>query len=70
MTGYEYMEKHLGQLVNRTVIGLVNGDSDSEWGLQFDDGTVAWIMSDPEGNDPGHLDIDQTHKTGIGAKVT
>ena len=54
------MKKHLGQLVGRNVTGLVidtSHDMGSIWGLQFDNGLVAFILCDPEGNGPGHLEI-------------
>lgn len=35
-------------LVNKKVIGLVKDD---------EDGTIAWILCDPEGNGPGFLAI-------------
>ena len=58
-----YMEKHLGQLVGRTVTGLVADPEFEEdfgepaYGLKFDNGSIAWILRDPEGNGPGFLDI-------------
>jgi hypothetical protein len=30
------------------------------WGLKFDDGTMAFILCDPEGNGPGHLEIQRS----------
>jgi len=55
------MFKHLEQLVGKKVVSTVrDGGSDYTeecFALIFNDGTVAWIMSDPEGNGPGHLDI-------------
>ena len=56
----EYMEKHLAPLVNQTITGLVTDGDDDEafYGLKFGNGTVAWVLCDPEGNGPGHLDID------------
>ncbi len=53
------ISKHLGQLIGKTVLSLVvDNHSDSGiWGLKFTDGTIAWILQDPEGNGPGHLDI-------------
>ncbi|MEN6550160.1 MAG: hypothetical protein ABFE07_29300 [Armatimonadia bacterium] len=56
----DYIAEHLHQLVGKKVTGVAK-DSDSEfdatYGLMFEDGTIAWIMCDPEGNGPGHLDI-------------
>lgn len=54
------MEKYLERLVGMTVTGLVVDKSefqDGVWGLQFQDGSIAWVLQDPEGNGPGHLDI-------------
>ena len=58
------MEEHLSRLVGLAVAGLVE-DSGSEadfgepcHGLVFDNGLVAWIMRDAEGNGPGFLDIE------------
>ena len=56
----QVMVKHLGQLVGRKVTGLVKDpgqDTEPIWGLKFDDGTLAFILCDPEGNGPGHLEI-------------
>ena len=60
MDADKVMREHLGQLVGRKVIGLVKDPSpgtDPVWGLKFDDGTIAFILWDPEGNGPGHLEI-------------
>ena len=62
-----YMEKHLGQLVGKTITGLICDDSsDSEyehfWGFQVTQGRDkynVWIQCDPEGNGPGHLNIEK-----------
>ncbi|MCU0916971.1 MAG: hypothetical protein MUC88_20775 [Planctomycetes bacterium] len=53
------MDKHLAQLIGKTVTTLVKSTEDigTIYGLMFKDGTIAWIMQDPEGNGPGHLDI-------------
>ena len=62
MSEEQYMRAHLGQLVGRKVIGLVKDPSDEFapiWGLRFDDGTMAFILCDPEGNGPGHLAIEK-----------
>ena len=55
----DYMVEHLSQLVGKTVTKVVkDGEGyDAFWGLKFDDGTVAFILCDPEGNGPGHLEI-------------
>jgi hypothetical protein len=57
------MREHLGQLVGRKVTGLVKDPSPGVgpiWGLKFDDGTMAFILCDPEGNGPGHLEIQRS----------
>ncbi len=53
------IHNHLKKLLQKTVVNLVvDNHSDSGiWGLKFNDGTIAWILCDPEGNGPGHLDI-------------
>lgn len=50
----------LQQLVGKTVQRIVRdaADEDSFLGLQFTDGTVAWIQSDGEGNSSGYLNIE------------
>ena len=60
MSADKVMREHLGQLVGRKVTGLVKDpshDVEPIWGLKFDDGTMAFILCDPEGNGPGHLEI-------------
>jgi hypothetical protein len=57
------MREHLRQLVGRKVTGLVKDPSPGVgpiWGLKFDDGTMAFILCDPEGNGPGHLEIQRS----------
>lgn len=51
--------RHYGQLVGKTVRRVVydNACGMNTFGLEFRDGTIAWILCDPEGNGPGHLDI-------------
>lgn len=57
----DYIAEHLHQLVGKKVTDVAKdkdgSDYDTTYGLMFDDGTVAWILQDPEGNGPGHLDI-------------
>ena len=59
----KYMVEHLSKLTGKTVKGVafVPPDEWSEemYGLEFTDGTVAWILRDPEGNGQGHLDIEK-----------
>lgn len=52
--------KHYKKLIGKTVESLVMDQSNAHetfFGLKFHDGTIAWILQDPEGNGPGHLDI-------------
>lgn len=56
--------KEYKQLTGKTVKRVVTsdmsgGDSDAVYGLEFTDGTVAWILCDPEGNGPGFLSIEK-----------
>lgn len=48
-------------LVGKTVTGY-RVDRDGTGGLQFTDGTMAWILADPEGNGPGHIEVVQPQK--------
>jgi len=61
-----YEEQYYGKLTGKKVHKVVHADPEGGdkqcYGLQFTDGTIAWIMCDPEGNGPGHLDI-QTIET-------
>jgi hypothetical protein len=54
-------QAHYAQLVGKTISGLViaeaEGDIDEGIGLKFTDGTIVWILSDPEGNGTGFLEI-------------
>jgi hypothetical protein len=53
-------EKEYLKLKGKTVKRVVNDGGaghDRCYGLQFADGTIAWIMSDPEGNGPGFLSL-------------
>ena len=56
-----FIAEHLSQLVGKTVKQVVyhpiEGDVDDCWALEFTDGTIAWIVKDPEGNTGGWLDI-------------
>ena len=53
--------RHFGKLVGKTVAKVAytaaEGDIDEGFGLLFTDGTVAWVISDEEGNAQGYLDI-------------
>jgi ribosomal protein L2 len=55
----KFETEYLKQLVGLQVDQIVY-DPDNDFplfGLKFQDGTFAWILCDPEGNGPGHLDI-------------
>ncbi len=60
---HHVMVNHLHQLVGKTVESVIYTPPDAKtytpgiYGLNFTDGSVAWILQDPEGNGPGHLDI-------------
>lgn len=67
MTKPHFMEQHLGQLMHATIVGIAR-DHDEEEGkvffglvVELDNRTrrkIAWIQCDPEGNGPGHLNIE------------
>ena len=61
-TKQPYEVTYYGQIVGKRVSGLVT-DGQETYGLKFDDGTIAWIMCDPEGNGPGFLDIQPLERT-------
>jgi len=57
-------EEHYSQLIGWTVKGLAvdNNDPDEQefMGLIMERGSkqkIAWVLTDPEGNGPGFLDI-------------
>jgi hypothetical protein len=58
--------KHYSQLKGKTVKGLTVVEDDEAsglgdiYGLEFTDGTIAWIQRDEEGNGAGFLDISIT----------
>ena len=57
----QFIVKHLAQLVGKTVKNVVHapaeGYVEEGWGLEFTDGTIAWILCDAEGNGNGWLEI-------------
>ena len=56
----DYYIKEYSQLKGHKVVDIVKDGSDPDetvYGLVFDNGTVAWIMSDDEGNGSGTLHI-------------
>ena len=61
-----FYTKNYGKLKGKTVCQVVNdGDASGDglyFGLEFADGTIAWILRDEEGNGPGFLDIIQVKK--------
>jgi hypothetical protein len=56
-----YLE-HYGKLVGKKVTGIVKDPHSECRGLLFDDGTIAWIDQDAEGNGPGFLDISEPER--------
>lgn len=60
MTPYEH--KHYKYLVGKQITGLVESQDDGTGtgdtiGFELEDGSVVWILCDPEGNGPGFLEI-------------
>ena len=57
----DYMDKHYAKLVGKTVVGVVKESDDREaiYGIKFNDGTIAWVLCDTEGNGPGFLDYEE-----------
>lgn len=52
--------RHATRLVGRRITGLVlelDADVGAIPGLELDDRTVLFVLSDPEGNGPGFLDV-------------
>jgi hypothetical protein len=43
-------------IVGRRIESLVRDDG-GNFGFRTDDGTVVWIMADPEGNGPGFAEV-------------
>lgn len=58
----DFYAEHYGQLVGKKVVQIGKDDgeefNEAMYCLIFSDGTKAWIMRDPEGNGPGHMDIE------------
>ncbi len=57
----EYYAQHYGKLIGRKIVG-VQLQHDPGFGgalpvLVLDNNTAVFVLSDPEGNDAGHLDI-------------
>ena len=58
----KFYAAHYGKLVDKKIKCIVQ-DGDPEgfgptFGLEFTDGTIAWIQSDEEGNGAGFLEIE------------
>lgn len=53
--------KEYSKLIGKTVKNILIDHSDPTigqvYGIEFTDGTMAWILCDPEGNGPGFLEI-------------
>jgi len=52
--------KHYGQLIGKKVTKIAKEADGEFYGLIFNDGTIAWILQDPEGNGPGFLNIEKS----------
>lgn len=46
----------LQKLVGKKITNICT-DGDGTYGFVLNDGTVAWVLCDEEGNGPGYLDI-------------
>ena len=58
-------EKEYSKLVGKTVRQVVHDQGSGigrVYGLQFTDGTIAWVLQDPEGNGPGFLEVQKPEK--------
>lgn len=59
---HRFHVKHLSQLLGETITGIVYDEAETGtgrlYGLRLTGGKVAWILADPEGNGPGHLEIE------------
>lgn len=59
----DYFLKEYNKLVGHKIVEIIPDYSESPecyYGLLLDNGDVAWILCDPEGNGPGFLDIRNT----------
>jgi len=63
MSEAEAYAKAYQALVGKTVKRVVKTFEDDCVGLDFGDGLIAWVQSDPEGNGMGFLAIEQEGKT-------
>lgn len=58
----DYFRDEYKKLVGLKVTGVVKDSSDEFeelYGLKMSNGTIVWILCDPEGNGPGFLDIQE-----------
>lgn len=54
----DWFVKKYSKLIGKQVVQVAKSDDEEPfYGLVFDDGTVAWIQCDPEGNGPGFLQL-------------
>lgn len=56
----EYMQDYLAPALNKRITSVVDDIDDPTEpfiGLRLEDGHVIWCLSDPEGNGPGHLEL-------------
>lgn len=51
-----FYDTYYGQLVGRRIVRVVHDGNDT-YGFELDNGKTCWMLQDPEGNGPGHLDI-------------
>lgn len=60
----EFWGRYASRLVGRRIVGLLVDDSDSDIGavpgFRLDDGTLVFVLQDPEGNGPGFLEFQAT----------
>ena len=52
--------KHYRQLIGKKVTKIAKEAGGEFYGLIFNDGTIAWILQDSEGNGPGFLNIEKS----------
>lgn len=59
---YDATAAHLEQLCGKTVKAVcADPNMDGDWvifGLEFTDGTIAWICANSECDEPGFIDIE------------
>ena len=61
MTNTAFYTTNYSRIVGKTIKRIVNDGDETGlgpiFGLEFTDGTVAWIIRDEEGNGTGFIDI-------------